>query len=94
MEIQQTDNGKKGAFFITINDVKMAEMTYLYAGEDKINIDHTEVNETLKGQGVGNKLIDAAVAYFRANHLKVIPLCPFANAVFKKKQDVYADVLI
>ncbi len=93
MEIKQTNTGEKGTFFITINNVKMAEMTYTHAGSDKIIIDHTEVNEALKGQGVGYKLVDAAVAYLRANHLKVIPLCPFANAVFKKKHDAYADVL-
>lgn len=94
MEVQQTDNGNKGAFFIKIDEVKMAEMTYAHAEPDKLIIDHTEVNEALKGQGIGYKLIDAAVVYLRANQLKVIPLCPFANAVFKKKRDVYADVLI
>jgi len=29
----------------------------------------------------------------RKNNLKAIPLCPFANAVFKKKKDEYKDVL-
>ncbi len=93
MKIKQVDNGKRGAFYIEEADQMVAEMTYVYSGEDKIIIDHTEVDDSLKGQGVGHRLIDAAVEFMRKNNLKVIPLCPFANAVFKKKQDQYADVL-
>lgn len=93
MEIKQFDNGKKGAFFIEIDSIKSAEMTYIHAGPDKIIIDHTEVSDALKGQGIGYKLIDAAIAYIRANNLKVIPLCPFANAFFKKKAQECADIL-
>lgn len=93
MEIKQIDNGKKGSFYIEIGNVKVAEMTYSHAEPNKIIIDHTEVSETLKGQGVGYKLVDAAVVYLRSNNLKVIPLCPFANAAFKKKHSEYADIL-
>lgn len=93
MEVKHIDNETKGAFYIEIDAVKVAEMTYSHAKPNKIIIDHTEVSETLKGQGVGYKLIEASVAYMRANGLKVIPLCPFANAVFKKKHAEYADVI-
>ena len=41
MEIQQEDNGKKGVFFIEENGEVVAEMTYVWSGEDKIIIDHT-----------------------------------------------------
>ena len=75
MEIKQMDNEKNGAFYIEIDGMKVAEMTYSHAKPNKIIIDHTEVSETLKGQGVGYKLIDAAVEYLRLNNLKVIPLC-------------------
>ena len=93
MEIKQMDNEKNGAFYIEIDGMKVAEMTNSHAKPNKIIIDHTEVSETLKGQGVGYKLIDAAVEYLRLNNLKVIPLCPFAKAIFKKKTDQYIDVL-
>jgi predicted GNAT family acetyltransferase/uncharacterized Fe-S cluster protein YjdI len=92
LEIKQWDNGTKGAFHIEIEGKQEALMTYSHAGADKLIIDHTEVGEKLKGQGVGYKLVEAAVAYLRANNLKVIPLCPFAAAVFKKKGHEYDDV--
>ena len=76
-----------------MNGVQLAEMTYTHAGPEKIIIDHTEVDASLKGQGVGYQLVEASVQYLRDNKLKVIPLCPFAAAVFKKKQEDYKDVL-
>lgn len=93
MEIKHTDNGTKGSFYLEINGVRKAEMTYSHAGKEKIIIDHTEVDESLKGEGIGYKLVDTAVDYSRENNLRVIPLCPFAAAVFKKKGETYADVL-
>ena len=92
MNIKQEDNGKKGKFFVELDGKQEAEMTYTYAGSDKIIIDHTEVSQKLKGQGVGYKLVEAAVDFMRDKGLKVIPLCPFAAAVFKKKHE-YSDRL-
>lgn len=93
MDIKHSDTGQKGAFYLENGGVKVAEMTYSHAKPNTIIIDHTEVSETLKGQGVGYKLIEAAVKYMRENNLKAIPLCPYANAVFKKNHEEYADVL-
>lgn len=92
MNIQKNDNGKKGEFLLNLDGIKLAFMTYTYAGPDKIIIDHTEVDESLKGQGVGYKLVEEAVSFAREHNLKIMPLCPFANAVFKKKTE-YKDVL-
>ncbi len=91
MEIKQNDSDKKGEFFHEVEGKKLGLMTYSHAGEDKIIIDHTEVDASLKGQGVGYKLVEAAVNYARKNNLKIMPLCPFANAVFKKRSE-YNDV--
>ncbi|MGM5471158.1 GNAT family N-acetyltransferase [Flavobacteriaceae bacterium LMO-SS05] len=93
MNIKQEDNGKKGRFYIELHGKQEAEMIYTYAGPGKIIIEHTEVGEKLKGLGVGYKLIEEVVVYIRKNKIKVIPLCPFANAVFKKKHNEYKDVL-
>lgn len=92
MNIQQNDSEKKGEFFYEVDGKKLGLMTYSHAGNDKIIIDHTEVDPALKGQGVGYKLVEAAVIYARENHVKIMPLCPFAHAVFKKRND-YNDVL-
>ena len=36
--------------------------------------------------------MNTAVAFAKANHLKILPLCPFANAVMKKRKTEFADV--
>ena len=92
MNIQREDDGKKGQFYLENNGKKEAIMTYTWAGDTKIIIDHTEVDDSLRGKGVGYKLVETAVLYLRENDLKVMPLCPFAKAVFDKKPE-YADVL-
>lgn len=94
MEIKQKDNGKIGSFYIEVDGNTEAEMTYKYSGDHQITIDHTEVNSSLKGLGVGYKLIEAAVAYLRENNLKAIPQCPFAKSVFDKKGDEFKDIRV
>ena len=92
MEIQQTNDAKRG-YFEAIEDGKEAgKMTYTWAGDSKFIIDHTEVSPDFNGKGVGKKLLMAAVEYARTNDLKIIPLCPFAKSVFDKTPDI-RDVL-
>lgn len=92
MQIQLQQSGTKGAFYVEENGIRLAEMTFSRAGDSLIIIDHTEVSDTLRGTGAGKKLVAEAVAYARLNNLKILPLCPFANAVFKKNPE-YNDVL-
>ena len=92
MEIQQTDNHRRGSFFIEINGKKMAEMTYVLAGAGIIIIEHTEVDDALRGKSAGKQLVAQAVAFAREKGIKIKPLCPFAKSVFDKIDD-YHDVL-
>ena len=92
MDILQRDDGSKGAFYIKQNDKILAEMTYVWAGTDRIIIDHTDVSETLKGKNAGKQMLTKAVEYAREKGIKIIPLCPFARSVFKKVKE-FNDVL-
>lgn len=92
MEIQQKDDIKKGAFFIEQNGEIVAEMTYVWTGKTGIIIDHTNVDEKLKGQGAGKQMVTEAVEFAREKGLKILPLCPFAKSVFDK-EIAFRDVL-
>ena len=92
MQIKHREIGSKGLFYIEVEGEKLAEMTYSRAGDSLIIIDHTEVSEKLKGQGAGKQLVQAAVSYAREHNIKILPLCPFAKAIFDKTPD-YSDVL-
>ena len=92
MEIKQKDDGRKGTFFIEVDGKVEGEMTYVWAGEHQFIIDHTQVGDKLKGKSAGKQLVHRAVEFAREKHIKILPLCPFARAVFEKTPD-YQDVL-
>ncbi len=92
MTIHHKQVGGKGLFFVGEEGAYLAEMVYTLPAADKMIIEHTEVSDELKGQKVGYLLVQAAVEYARVSSMKIFPLCPFANAVFKKKPE-YTDVL-
>jgi predicted GNAT family acetyltransferase len=91
-EVQQKINDKNGAFLIEIDGKQEALMTFVFAGEDKIIIDHTEVNSGNNGKGFGKKMVAKAVEFAREKGIKIIPLCPFAKSVFDKTPE-FRDVL-
>lgn len=92
MNIQRKQVGHKGMFYVEKGEKIVAEMVYTMASPEKMIIEHTEVDDELRGQNVGYQLVHAGVEYARENNIKIIPLCPFANSVFKKKPE-FADVL-
>src|SRR5436189_441525 len=93
MQIQNKKIGNKGLFYVEIDGEKLAEMVYTMPSPDKMIIEHTDVDEKLKGKNVGKQLLHTAVEYARTHNIKIIPLCPFAHAMFKEKPE-YADVLL
>lgn len=92
MNVEQFNRENNGFFKATEEDNEAGRMTYTWAGENQFIIDHTEVKAEFNGKGVGKKLVMAAVNYARENHVKIIPLCPFAKSVFIKVQEI-RDVL-
>lgn len=92
LKIERTDDGKKGEFTLYEGNEKAGFITYVWAGENKFIIDHTEVFPEFGGRGFGHKLIDAVVQYAREHQLKIIPLCPYAKSVFDRTKDIQ-DIL-
>lgn len=92
MQIEHQEQGTKGEWYVAQKDQRLAEMTYSRAGDDKFIIDHTWVDDSLRGQRVGQQLVEAAVNFARTHALKIIPLCPFVKSVFDKNESI-RDVL-
>ena len=92
MQISHEEHGAKGEWFVDQDGNRLAEMTYSWAGDDKFIIDHTWVDDSLRGQHVGRQILDRAVAFAREKNVKIIPLCPFAKSVFDKDPEI-RDVL-
>lgn len=90
IQLKLNDIGR-GAFVIEKDGERVAEME-VGIQNGNLTVYHTEVSEALKGQGVAKKLLASMVAYARENNLKVIPLCPYVHAQFKRDREKYADV--
>lgn len=92
MHIQHQEEEKGGTFKIIKDSADAGFMTYVWAGDKKFIIDHTEVDPAFKGLGYGQKLVQAAVDFARIKGVKILPLCPFAKRIFEKDTTI-KDVL-
>lgn len=91
LKIEREDAGSKGRYVYRAGGNE-AEMTFSKAGGHQIIIDHTEVPDAFRGQGIGLQLVERAVADARSEGKAIIPLCPFAAAQFRRHPE-WADVL-
>ena len=88
MEFSQDSN----RFYLEDANGKLtAEITFTPPHNGLLIIDHTSVDNSLRGQGIAQALVKAVVDKARAEDLKIMPLCPFAKLEFQKKEE-YADV--
>jgi hypothetical protein len=85
------DEKNHGHFFINDHDEQIAEMRIGISGDD-LTAYHTEVSPAHEGKGLAKKLLSAMVDYARKNQLKVIALCPYVLAQFKRHAQEYDDV--
>jgi len=61
-----------------------AELFYGMFGDDVIDLQHTEVPPSGKGQGVGDALVRAALAYARERGLRVMATCPYVQTWLRR----------
>jgi uncharacterized protein len=90
-DITLDETASKGRYVYRAGDQE-AEMTFSKAGAGLIIVDHTLVPDAFRGMGVGAALVRRGVEDARAAGKKVLPLCPFAAAQFRRHAE-WADVL-
>ncbi|MET0463389.1 MAG: GNAT family N-acetyltransferase [Chitinophagaceae bacterium] len=60
--------------------------------EGRLTVFHTEVSPEFEGRGFAKLLLQQLVSYAREKELKIIPLCPYVNAQFRRHPAEYTDV--
>ena len=93
MTIQHNHTEKGGTFYVGDLASPTAQLVYRMEGKEKMIIDHTEVSEIHKGEGIGRQLVLAAIDYARQQGVKVQPLCSFARSILKHSKE-YEDIYI
>ena len=93
IEIKQIKDDTKGRFAAIDDSKEAGAIFYTSMGESRIILDHTEVEDTYRGQSIGKKILMYIVEFARENKIKIIPLCPYAKSVFDKTESI-RDVLV
>ncbi|MDU6263481.1 MAG: GNAT family N-acetyltransferase [Anaerocolumna aminovalerica] len=70
----------------------IAEVTFPEVKDGVVDINHTFVDESLRGQGIAGKLMKEAAEQLRKENKKVILTCPYAVGWFDKNKE-YDDIL-
>jgi uncharacterized protein len=93
MLIQHKQEGNRGIYYIEEDGNVLAEIIYSNADDDKLMIiEHTEVNDELRGKNVGYELVHKLVEQARMHGQKIAPVCTFAKAIIDKKPE-FKDIL-
>ena len=97
VQIEQKESRGRGMFYVPdasgAKDFRAAMMYHRWGSAQTVNVDHTEVDESLRGQGVGERMLESLVAWAREEGVSVSATCPFAVAMFEKHGDL-RDVLV
>lgn len=81
----------RGEIQLFSDDKKAGKMDISVIGK-KLTVYHTEVDEEYAGKGFAKILLEKLVSYARENDMKILALCPYVHAQFKKNPEEYSDV--
>jgi hypothetical protein len=79
-------------FELTIDGAKRGYLDYSLPDAGTLVIHFVEVDPALRGKGMGERLVDAAVDWARVNGRRIVPRCSYARAVLTRTAK-YQDVL-
>ena len=90
---QDISDNKQASRFELSAEGQVAELVYRRRA-DRLVLVHTGVPSAFEGQGVGGRLVMAAVNRAAAEGLTVVPLCSFARSWLLRHPDAAATVTI
>lgn len=67
------------------NGKVLALQTYTETAEGVMDIDHTEVDSSLQGQGIAGKLTELSVVYLKNQGKKILTSCSYVALWFVDK---------
>lgn len=70
----------------------IAEVTFPETSDNTVNINHTFVDGSLRGQGVADKLLSELAQELKSKNKKAIATCSYAVGWFEKHPE-YEDLL-
>lgn len=92
MKIEHHETSGQGRFEARDENKFAGKLEYSREEENKMVIEHTEVDPSFQGGGVGKDLVKEAAKFARDHNMKIVPVCSYAKTILERGSD-YDDVL-
>lgn len=89
--VKHEHSGNHGRYVIYLPDGSEAEMTYSRRDDHTIVAEHTGVPPQYRGHGIAEQLVKAAIDHTRATGGKIVPVCSYVVAQFRRHPE-WADL--
>ena len=83
MEPRVVDNPEELRYELWLGEQLAGEIRY-YLEDGKVVLVHTEIDPSLKGQGLGDVLVQGALDDLRARGIEYRVICPFVAAYLRR----------
>ena len=78
---------EKNRIYYETDGKLLAEITFIDSDENSMTINHTFVDDSLRGQGIASQLVQAAVNEIKKQHKQVEATCSYAVNWLTKHPD-------
>ena len=85
--VKREDSAAGGRYVVYLPDGSEAEMTYHRSAPGVLSIDHTGVPDAFRNRGLAIQLVNAGIADAQAEGTKIVPLCSYVAAQFRRHPD-------
>lgn len=92
LELSHEQHYGSGAFVLSLDGRRVGELLYAARGPGVVAVNHTEVDDSLRGSGAAKRLVEAVVTWARAENVKLVPRCSYVRAVLARTP-AWQDVL-
>ena len=82
--IEREELNGANEFVLRIDGEKFGFLEFTRPEVGVMRIEYVEVSPELRGTGLGQQLVQKAVAFAQETKLKVIPICSYARAVMQR----------
>lgn len=91
--ITRTEEGSKGRYEARVEGRDgVGELTFSRMSPTRIIADHTAVDDSLRGIGVGKSLVERLITDARSEGFSIVPLCPFVRSQYQRHPE-WSDVI-
>jgi len=82
--IEREELNGANEFVLRVDGERLGFLEFTRPEVGVMRIEYVEVSPKLRGSGLGQQLVEKAVAFARETKLKVIPICSYARAVMQR----------